>query len=179
MIEDLIGQGDAFGLRVEYSADGPLQLGTAGAIRKALPLLGDAFFTIYGDSYLTCDYRAVQECFLSSGKAGLMTVFRNEGLWDTSNVEFGGGKVVVYDKRTRTPRMRHIDYGLGVFHRRVFDRLPPGPCDLAAVYQDLLAYDDLAAFEVAERFYETGSFEGIQSLSELLTAGAQVGERTL
>lgn len=171
MIEELVGDGRNWGVSVQYSPDGPEPLGTAGALRNALPLLGDAFFVLYGDSYLTCDYAAVQDFFLSSPKAGLMTVFRNEGRWDSSNVEFGDGKVIAYDKLNRTPRMQHIDYGLGVFRRGVFENLPSGPHDLAVVYQKLAMCDALAAFEVNERFYETGSFAGIQELAELL-AGA-------
>ncbi len=154
MVEAFAGDGGAFG--------------TGGAIRNALPLLGEAFFTIYGDSYLTCDYRAVEQCFLASGKSGLMTVYRNENLWDASNVEFREGRVHVYDKRARTPEMRHIDYGLGAFRRNVFEQWPAGPFDLADVYRALLDRDDLAAFEVPERFYETGSFAGIQELSRVL-----------
>jgi MurNAc alpha-1-phosphate uridylyltransferase len=50
-----------------------------------------------------------------SGKEALMTVYRNEGLFDTSNVEFADGRIVTYDKKARTAAMRHIDYGLGVF----------------------------------------------------------------
>ena len=100
-----------------------------------------------------------------------MTVFRNEGQWDSSNVEFDGGRIVAYDKQHRTERMRHIDYGLGLFRRDVFAALGPGPCDLATVYQERLAAGDLAALEVFERFYETGSFAGIEELSALLAAG--------
>ena len=81
-----------FGLRVEYSFDGPALLGTGGALRQALPLLGERFFVVYGDSYLPCDYRAAEEFFLSSGKRGLMTVYANEGRYDTSNVEFSAGR---------------------------------------------------------------------------------------
>src|SRR5579862_1874605 len=108
MIEDFAGDGAQYGLEVRYSHDGPTPLGTAGALRQALPLLGGHFLVIYGDSYLTCDYAAIEAAFLASGKAGLMTVYLNEGRWDTSNVEFSGGKIVRYDKRERTPRMRHI-----------------------------------------------------------------------
>ena len=32
-------------------------LGTGGALRRALPLLGEAFWVLYGDSYLDIDYR--------------------------------------------------------------------------------------------------------------------------
>src|ERR1035441_1185888 len=168
MILDCVGNGESFGLTVEYSWDGDTLRGTAGAILNALPMLGDQFFVLYGDSYLPCDYRKAEETFLRAGKEGLMTVFRNEGQWDASNVEFSGGRIVAYDKRLRTPAMHYIDYGLGIFRREVFSGLPPGPCDLATVYQDLLARDALAALEIQERFYEIGSFEGMSCLSEFL-----------
>ena len=173
MIEEFVGDGGVFGLKVKYSSDGPGQLGTAGAVRNALPLLGEAFFVVYGDSYLPCDYLAAGNFFLRSGKAGLMTVFRNEGLYDTSNVEFSGGRIVDYSKRALTPRMRYIDYGLGVFRKSVFAGGPSRPSDLADVYRGLLAQEELAGLEVTERFYETGSFEGIRELSDFLAQGKQ------
>ena len=170
MIQDYVGGGETFGLKVEYSLDGPVSLGTAGAIRNALPLLGDAFFVVYGDSYLLCDYGLIQNGFLELGKAGLMTVFRNEGLWDTSNVEFRDGVIYDYNKRTLTSRMRHIDYGLGVFRESVFAALPPGPGDLAEVYQSLLVRGELAAIEVTERFYEVGSHVGLAEFQQFVSA---------
>jgi NDP-sugar pyrophosphorylase family protein len=171
-VRDFVAGGEAFGLEVDYSWDGPVPLGTAGALQRALPKLDNAFLVIYGDSYLTCDYRAAQNAFLGSGKQALMTVFRNDGQWDNSNVEFADGRIVAYDKRHRAPRMRYIDYGLGAFQSSVFDALSGSPCDLAAVYQDLLLQDKLAALEVRERFYEAGSPEGIRSLSELLSGSS-------
>ena len=168
-IEAFAGDGRAFGLRVEYAFDGPQLLGTGGALRRALPLLGDAFAVIYGDSYLPCDYRAALGAFTDSGKLGLMTVHRNEGQWDTSNVEFTGGRILAYDKAKRTPAMRHIDYGLGAFQRAAFDEVPAGqPYDLAAVYQGLLRRGQLAAWESPDRFYEIGSVQGIDDLGEFL-----------
>lgn len=170
-IQDFAGDGSRFGMHLSYSLDGPTLLGTAGALRRALPLIpGDNFLTVYGDSYLPCDYAAVARTFLESGKRGLMTVYRNQGQWDTSNVEFRDGGILRYDKKNRTPEMHHIDYGLGAFHRSIFEEIPEGtPSDLAAVYQELLAAGDLAAFEVPQRFYEIGSFAGIQELTEFLS----------
>ena len=165
MVRDFAGDGSRFGLRVEYSFDGPALLGTAGAIRKALPLLGNEFSVIYGDSYLPCDYAAAERAFRDSGKLGLMTVYRNEGQWDTSNVEFDGARVVRYDKANRTPAMRHIDYGLGVFRREAFADMP---ADLAALYQNLVSRAELAAWESPGRFYEIGSLKGIRDLTEYL-----------
>ena len=166
-IRDFVGDGARFGVRVEYSFDGPVLLGTAGALRQALPLLGQAFFVLYGDSYLPCDYRAVAAAFRAGTQPALMTVFRNEGQWDTSNVEFSQGRILAYDKRNPTPRMRHIDYGLGVFSAACFeDSECPG--DLAALYQDLLRRGALAAFEVSDRFYEIGSLQGVRALARYL-----------
>ncbi len=168
-IEAFAGNGSRFGLEIEYSPDGPQLLGTAGAIRRALPLLGPAFAVIYGDSYLPCDYAGAIAAFRDSGKLGLMSVFRNQGLWDNSNVEFAGGRIVAYDKANRTPSMHHIDYGLGAFQRSAFDGVPPDrPYDLAALYQDLLRREELAAWESADRFYEIGSLGGIRDLTEFL-----------
>jgi NDP-sugar pyrophosphorylase family protein len=170
-IRDFVGDGAAFGVDVTFVFDGPTLLGTAGAIRRALPHLAESFFTLYGDSYLTCDHAAVQDAFTASGKSALMTVYRNHGQYDRSNVEFAGGGIRVYDKQVQTPAMHHIDYGLGLFRRSAFANLPEGrPADLAALYRERLAAGDLAGFEVAERFYEIGSFAGITDLTTLLTS---------
>ena len=106
MIEARIGDGTRFGLSVSYSFDGERLLGTGGALRRALPMLGEHFFVLYGDSYLDIAYAPVQAAYRESGLPALMTVFRNEGRWDTSNVLYDGNKVVRYDKAHPTADMR-------------------------------------------------------------------------
>jgi NDP-sugar pyrophosphorylase family protein len=166
---DYLGDGHQFGLEVSYVFDGPVLLGTAGAIKRALPFVEKEFFVLNGDSYLPCDYAAVQATFERSQKDGLMTVFYNQGKWDTSNVEFADGNILVYDKIKRTQRMLHIDYGLEVFRKKAFDLVPDNqPYDLVPVYQNLLVQNQLAAHEVQERFYENGSFSGITELEAYL-----------
>ncbi|MGB7281771.1 MAG: sugar phosphate nucleotidyltransferase [Candidatus Acidiferrum sp.] len=173
-ISDFVGDGGQFGITVQYSLDGDKPLGTAGAIRKALPFLSESFFVLYGDSYLTCDFATVEQTFASSNKQGLMTVYANHGLFDRSNVEFSGGRIHVYDKRKTTPEMHHIDYGLGVFRASVFQQYPVDVVlDLERIYQDLLAKDQLVAAAVSERFYEIGSFSGLRELGELLAVPAR------
>jgi NDP-sugar pyrophosphorylase family protein len=172
MIQKFVGDGSGFGIQVEYSFDGAVLLGTAGAVRLALPRLGRKFFVLYGDSYLPCDYRAVMDAFQSSGKMALMTVFRNEGRWDASNIEFADGRIIAYDKRNPSGSMHHIDYGLGIFDESAFAPLAADrPHDLATVYQDLLRRGELAGMEVSERFYEIGSVEGLRELSDFLRTG--------
>jgi len=169
MIQQTVGDGAPFGVSVEYSFDGPTLLGTAGALKKALPKLGHAFFVLYGDSYLPCDYAAVSACFEKSGKQAVMTVYRNEGKWDASNVDFTGGRILAYDKNNPAGRMKYIDYGLGVLRDSAFSAVAQDrPYGLAALYQELLQRGELAGFEVNERFYEIGSASGLQELAEFL-----------
>ncbi len=164
-IKEVVGDGNEFGLNIIYSFDGPRLLGTAGAIKQAMCWLDDAFFVIYGDSYLSCDYQAVQHTFIKSEKLALMTVFRNNGMWDTSNVEFLNNEIRVYDKKNKSAFMQYIDYGLGLFKKEAFDQVPNNePYDLSLLYQKLLACRQLSAFEVSKRFYEIGSFAGIKEL---------------
>ncbi len=169
MIQREFGDGGRYGVRLDYSFDGPKLLGTGGAIRRALPLLGAEFFVLYGDSYLPADYRAVAEFFHRSGKLGCMTVYRNEGKYDSSNVVFRDGEIIVYDKKAKSPEMRHIDYGLSLFKAPAFDAYAADqPFDLAEVMGKLVRERQLAGYEVPERFYEMGSPAGLAELETIL-----------
>lgn len=172
MIVDHYGDGSRWGVQIEYSFDGDRLLGTGGALIRALPKLGDAFYVLYGDSYLPIDYAAIGRAFLASGREGLMTVYENRGRYDTSNVWFADGRIRVYDKKNRLPEMHHIDYGLGLLRSSALRVYPKDEVvDLAAVYARLVDANQLAGHEVTERFYEIGSHDGLRELDALLRAG--------
>jgi NDP-sugar pyrophosphorylase family protein len=169
MVSAALGDGARWGLPIEYVFDGPTLLGSGGALRHARDVLGDAFFVMYGDSYLDCDLRAIEKAFRASGQPALMTVIGNANRWDGSNVLFENGRIVRYDKRHRTPDMQHIDYGLGIVSAMALEPYPPGePFDLATVYQEIANQGRLAAYEVTSRFYEIGSPDGLEETREYL-----------
>ena len=169
MIVAQYGDGAKWGVRIEYSFDGEKLLGTGGALIRALPKLSDAFYVLYGDSYLPVDYQAVGHAFLASGKLGLMTVFENHEAYDASNVWFEAGRIKLYSKTEKPPQMRHIDYGLGVFRAAAFASCSrDAVVDLAAVQAELCRRGELAGYEMKERFYEIGSPAGLKELDELL-----------
>ncbi len=170
MIQEQYGDGSVLGVRMRYSFDGPQLLGTGGAIKRASSLLPDTFFVLYGDSYLPVDYQAVARAFTESGQPALMTVYGNADAWDTSNVWFDDAKIRLYSKRERLPEMRHIDYGLMVCTKRVFEEVPNGVhFDLAQTLESLSRSGSLAGYEVKQRFYEIGSPAGLAELNRLLT----------
>jgi N-acetyl-alpha-D-muramate 1-phosphate uridylyltransferase len=177
-IEAALGKGSRWNLSVKYSYDGPMLLGTGGALRRALPLLGEAFFVLYGDSYLDCSYEQIEAAFWTSGRQALMTVCHNENRWDKSNILFQDGRILLYDKKNSKPEMQHIDYGLGVFRAEALAAYPEDRnFDLEAVYQELLSHNLLAGFEVKQRFYEIGSPAGLEEIRNYLKREPQRPQR--
>lgn len=169
-IQELIGDGQRFGLKVDYSYDGDHLLGTGGALRKALPMLGNAFFVYYGDSYLPIDFTDIEKSFRLQNQPALMTVLKNGDRWDKSNVLFSDGELLEYNKHSPSEDMAYIDYGLGVLSADVLLAYPEDqPFDLAEVYHHLSLEGELAGFEVFERFYEIGSFGGLKETENYLT----------
>jgi NDP-sugar pyrophosphorylase family protein len=147
-----------FGVDVRYSADAVPGLdGTLGAIRRALPMLDERFLILYGDTYLRIDYGAVARRWGESGLPAVMTVLRNEGRWDLSNAIYRDGTVLRYDKRSPTPEMHWIDYGLGGLTARALDRASASESDLSVLYERLAERGELLGFPASERFHEIGT----------------------
>ena len=170
-IEKFVGDGSRFACRVRYSSDGPTLLGTGGAIRRALPLLGPRFWVMYGDSYLPTPFAPVLAAFQISHQPALMTVFANQKRWDTSNVHFANGRIMRYDKRNPQPEMQYVDYGLGLYSAGIFHRWPPQTTfDLCEVQRQLVEQGTMAGYEVADRFYEIGSVSGLEETNSYLAA---------
>jgi MurNAc alpha-1-phosphate uridylyltransferase len=168
-IQEYLGDGCERGIKIQYSLDGHTQLGTGGAIQKALPILGKVFGVIYGDSYLPTNYLAVERDFLSSKCIALMTVYENMNEFDASNVEFVNGKLIKYRKGLNDRNMHHIDYGITYFREEAFDSWQDHPSfDLSELCNQLATRDQLHGFEVFERFYEIGSLQGIEDFSQYL-----------
>ena len=169
-IEALVGREPLPGLTIQYSFDGVQPLGTAGAIRNALPLLGEAFFVLNGDSYLPCPLARMQAAYFEQQRPALMAVLRNESRWGESNVLMKDGELVEYNKGAPLAAMRHIDFGICVLARALFAApLAAGPTDLADLCHELSLRGELGGFEVSSRFYEIGSLQGIRDTEDFLS----------
>jgi NDP-sugar pyrophosphorylase family protein len=155
--------------KIRYVDEGQRLRGTAGALRLAREqgVLDERFFVIYGDSFLPVEFGPIWRAFEASGQPALMTVLRNEGRWDRSNVIYEPGRVMLYDKAA-APGLQYIDYGLSCFRGDVFDDL--ATTDLAVLLHELSVSGRLAGFQVHERFYEIGSPAGLRDFEQYMDA---------
>ena len=120
------------GMHIMYSYDGDAPLGTGGAVKKALPLLGSNFMVLYGDSYLECCYESIAYRHLHSRKEGLVTLYNG------------------------------VDYGLSCFTRKAVEDFPRDVFDLNELKERLALRDQLAVYQMDQRWYEIGTPEGLE-----------------
>lgn len=163
-IIDHVGDGSKFGVSVQYSIENEELLGTLGALIKAYDILSDVFFVTFGDSYLEVDYQKIYDTFLHSNKMGLMTVYKNNNRYVSSNTTISDGLIAKYDKLNNAG-FEYVDFGISVFKKTVLDFFPRHThLDLTLLNQKLININELAAYEVHQKFYEIGTFEGIADL---------------
>jgi len=168
-IKKYFATGKKFGVKIKYNPDGKKLLGTGGAIKKAEKLLNDAFLVIYGDSYLPFDFQKAINYFNRFQKLGLMTVFKNANRYEPSNVEVQGNLVKSYSKKRKTKKMLYIDYGVSIFKKEVLKNFPADTAfDLSLIHKDLIKKKQLLAFPVKQRFYQIGSFDGLEEFRQYL-----------
>ena len=168
-LEKFLGNGENFGLSINYSFDGSTQLGTGGAIANASALLDENFFVMYGDSYLVTQWNKIDSAFDDIGKPALMAIFKNFGKWDVSNVQFIGNDLIEYNKTSPSKSMDFVDYGLSIFSKNFFVNHPfNNNFDLSELLQSLSCSRSLAGIEVKERFFEIGSLSGINETENFI-----------
>lgn len=148
-VEELVGDGSAFGLDVRYARQ-PGVLGSADTVRRALaagaqpPLLVSAADTVYGSG----DVRRFAEAFERSGAAGAIAV-RRDPRPDGSQrqpVRIEAGRVLrVIDDDPANPLSAAPLWALGPGLVPLLDRLEGPPFELAELYREAIA----AGFEVA------------------------------
>lgn len=166
MIESHVGNGNQFGLSIEYSRDGYDKTGTGGALRKASKLLGEVFAYSYGDTLLDMDYRGAIDKYFEEHKLGLMTIYRQQNSSLSNNVIFDGVRILKYSKSNSSQEFNYIDYGFGVINSSCLTKIEDEEIDLSEVLTDLAQKEELAPYVAVKPFYEIGSMDGIRQLEE-------------
>ena len=168
-IETYFGDGKRFGVNIRYSKEGERLLGTAGALKNAENLLEEEFFVMYGDSYLFLNFKEILLHFQKFNKSALMVVYKNHDKYDKSNVVVKNGMVKKYDKKHKTKDMIYIDYGVSILRKKVLDMIPRNEVySLEELVPALINQNEMLAFETRERFFEIGSYRGLEEFKKYI-----------
>ena len=168
-ITEFLGDGKRYGVRIEYSNDGALKLGTGGALLKALMILPETFMVTYGDSFLSLDYGKVEETFHKSDCDALLSVTTYSNGYEAFNCSYENGLVKKYVKKGVSPELSHIDLGCMVFNKRALQSTASKTTfDLGDLVSVLATKEALAGYEVDSDYFEIGSIRGIEVLEQHL-----------
>ena len=167
MIEDALGDGSRFGVRIAYSAEGKA-LETAGGIARALPLLGNApFLVINGDVFCDADLAALRQAgeqLRADGPlAHLLLVTNPEhnpagdfGLYPDGQIRDAGGQRLTFA-------------GLGAYHPALFAGLSPNePAKLAPLLRTAMAAGQVSGARIDGRWVDVGTPERLRALDASL-----------
>lgn len=163
-IEDHLGDGSRFGLKIRYSPEGePLE--TGGGIFKALPLLGDEpFLLVNGDIWTDYDFAGLRRPL--QGLAHLVLV-DNPGHHGRGDFHLSHGQVADGDDAPGTLTFS----GVSVLDPALFAGCQPGAFKLAPLLRRAMAAGQVSG----EHF--TGCWVDVGTLERLADVERLIGER--
>ncbi|KAF0810603.1 nucleotidyltransferase family protein [Alcanivorax sp. S71-1-4] len=176
-LERALGDGRALGVSIQWSREGtPLE--TAGGIRRALPLLGEApFLVVNGDIWTDYDFRCLPAA--PPGDAHLVLVdnpaHHPEGdflLFCNSATLAGGGKVLDNTAETRAltpPGMPLTFSGIGLYRPALFAGLADGEAKLAPLLRQAMGEGRVSGEHHSGRWFDIGTPERLAALDQALS----------
>ncbi len=165
-IEVALGNGAAWGVSIAYSREA-VALETAGGIATALPLIDDEVFpVINGDVYAEFDFArldAVIRLVLEQGDLAHLVLVANPPHNPAGDFALAGSRVANEGAKKWTFA------GIGVYHRRLFDKIAPGhKAPLAPLLREAIAASRVSGECFAGRWLDIGTPERLHQLDEIL-----------
>jgi MurNAc alpha-1-phosphate uridylyltransferase len=160
-IEDHLGDGAQFGLRIVYSPEGePLE--TGGGIFRALPLLGnEPFLVVNGDVWTDYDFHAIPQQV--NGLAHLVMI-DNPAHHPAGDFILESG--VLSDA---TPGAATLTYsGIAVLAPAIFADSQPGAFKLAPLLREAMAAGKVTGEHHRGHWVDVGTHERLQEVEQLL-----------
>jgi MurNAc alpha-1-phosphate uridylyltransferase len=163
LIENYLGDGSQYGVRIQYSPEGePLE--TGGGIFRALPLLGDeAFMVVNGDIWTDYDFSALHQPI--TGLAHLVLA-DNPAHHPTGDFSLIDGQV-----RDGQPDAATLTYsGIAVLHPQLFDGCSAGAFKLAPLLRKAMADGQVTGEHLNGHWVDVGTHERLAEVETLLEA---------
>ena len=138
----VVGDGSDIGVRVRYSWEAPLVLGSAGGPRHALPIMrADQFLLVNGDTLTDVDPGEVAATHAASGALVTLALVRNREFDRYGGVKVDkDGCIVSFSRRGPESRDSWHFIGVQAVDASVFGDLPDGvPLNtIGGVYDELI-----------------------------------------
>jgi N-acetyl-alpha-D-muramate 1-phosphate uridylyltransferase len=130
-IQEVLGSGEAYGVRISYSDEGPIALETAGGIFKALPLLGPGpFLVVNGDIWTDIRFETLR---LEDGADAHLVLVPNPPQHPRGDFGLDGDFIIERD----TDRFTYA--GVGVYRPAFFEGCTPGKFPLLPLLKRAIA----------------------------------------
>lgn len=168
LIEQGLGDGSQWGVRLHYSAE-TTALETAGGIRQALPLLGEApFLVINGDVWCDWDLAAARlhaQTLDAHGQQAWLLLVDNPAHHPDGDFQLASdGRL---SPRSCGPALTFS--GIGIYHPALFAALPAGqPARLAPLLVDAMASGQILGERHRGHWVDVGTVARLQELDASL-----------
>lgn len=164
MLEQSLGDGSRWGLKIEYSPEASA-LETGGGIKQALPLLSPAgtepFFVINGDIYID-QLPAV----LNLAEGCLAHLFLVDNPSQHPQGDFVLEQGLVFE-HSDTARLTFA--GMGVYHPALFDDAPDGPFGTPLLLRRQMPLGKIAGTHFQGYWCDVGTIERLRGLEARLS----------
>ncbi|GAA5190048.1 N-acetylmuramate alpha-1-phosphate uridylyltransferase MurU [Ferrimonas gelatinilytica] len=156
-----LGDGERWGLNLQYSDEGAAALETGGGIHKALPLLGDApFLLVNGDVFCAYPWQALTG--LRAGDLAHLLLVPNPGHNPT-------GDFVLAQGRAHSGEGHRLTYsGCALLSPALFADCSPGRFPLAPLLRRAMEADRVSAERWEGLWCDVGTPERLQTLEAQL-----------
>jgi N-acetyl-alpha-D-muramate 1-phosphate uridylyltransferase len=159
-IERELGDGSAYGVRIDYSPEpqGPLE--TGGGIRRALRLLGDRFVVVNGDVW--SDYPFARLIGTADGDLAHLVLVENPPHHPLGDFALAGDRV----QENGAPRLTFA--GIGIYRAALFADRSPGRFPLAPLLREAMRRGKVGGERYGGRWIDVGTAERLEALNRLL-----------
>ncbi len=161
-------------LNLRYSVE-PRFLGTGGAIKITESFIDELFFVVNGDTYLSIDYQTLGKVIRQKGVVGVTTVYENPKKDMIDNIQVDDdGFILKYDKQQPSQALNGVEAGVAIFSKKLLQYLPEKIPENQKtsletdIYPKLIDQRQLAGYFTNIRFYDMGTPERIEIISEVL-----------
>lgn len=158
-VEQVLGDGSRYGLRIRYSPEGKA-LETGGGIFNALPLLGEApFLVVNGDIWCDYPFEALRHRHVEQAHLVLVD----------NPPQHQKGDFVLQDGKVRDADGERLTFsGIGIYHPSLFDGCEAGAFALAPLLRRAMADGMVSGEHYQGRWFDIGTPERLQQLDQLL-----------